>query len=79
MKRNVAKKVARRKRRILKKLQTARDRRFLRGMDPTPVIGSNAIRYELSERSHAICHGGRLLSTLFRGGSRFAVNSHSPD
>ena len=58
MKRNVAKKVARRKRRILKKLQTARDRRFLRGMDPTPVIGSNAIRYELSERSHAICHGG---------------------
>lgn len=58
MKRNVAQKVARRKRRVLKRLQHARDRRFIRGADPTPVIGSNSIRYELSERSHAICHGG---------------------
>jgi hypothetical protein len=27
-------------------------------MDSAPVLGSNSIRYELSERSQAICHGG---------------------
>jgi Transposase DDE domain group 1 len=58
VKRNVAQKVARRKRRILKRLQCARNNRFVRGADPSPVIGSNSIRYELSERSQAICHGG---------------------
>lgn len=58
MKRNVAKKVARRKRRMLKRLKCARDQRFVRGMDPRPVIGSNSIRYELSDRTQAICHGG---------------------
>ena len=58
MKRNVAKKVARRKRRVLKRLELARERRFIRGLDSTPVIGANAIAYELSERSVAIGHGG---------------------
>lgn len=58
MKGNVAKKVARRKRRVLKRLERARERRFIRGLDSTSVIGANAIQYELSERVHAINHGG---------------------
>jgi hypothetical protein len=58
VKRNVAKKVARRKRRVLKRLERARERRFIRGLDSTTVIGANAIQYELSERVHAINHGG---------------------
>jgi hypothetical protein len=58
VKRNVAKKVARRKRRVLKRLERARERRFIRGLDSTTVIGANSITYELSERCHAIGHGG---------------------
>ena len=58
MKRNVTQKVARRKHRVLKRLQRARDNRFVRGADHSPVIGSNAMRYELSERVQAIGHGG---------------------
>ncbi len=58
MKRNVAKKVARRKCRVLKRLERARQQRFIRGLDATSVIGANSIRYELSERIHAINHGG---------------------
>ncbi len=27
-------------------------------MDSTPVIGANAMQYELSERTHAISYGG---------------------
>ena len=58
MKRNVANRVARRKRRVLKRLERARELRFIRGLDSTTVIGANAITYELSERVHAIGHGG---------------------
>ena len=58
MKRNVAKKVARRKCRVLKRLERARQQRFIRGLNATSVIGANSIRYELSERIHAINHGG---------------------
>lgn len=58
MKRNVANKVARRKRRVLKRLERARQRRFIRGVDSTTVIGAKKIGYELSERCQAICHGG---------------------
>jgi hypothetical protein len=58
VKRNVAKKVARRKRRVLKRLENARERRFIRGQNPTSVIGANAVKYELAERTQAICHGG---------------------
>ena len=58
MKRNIAKKVSRRKRRVLKRLEHARERRFIRGLDSTSVIGANALTYELSERSQAIGHGG---------------------
>ena len=35
-----------------------RERRFIRGLDSTTVIGANAIQHELSERVHAISHGG---------------------
>ena len=58
MKRNVAQKVARRKRRVVKRLQRAREQRFIRGLDSNTVIGSNSIRYELSDRVQAIGHGG---------------------
>ena len=58
MKRNVAQKVARRKRRVVKRLQRAREQRFIRGLDSNTVIGSNPIRYELSDRIQAIGHGG---------------------
>ena len=58
VKRNVANKVARRKRRVLKRLERARERRFIRGLDSTTVIGANAMTYELAERVHAINHGG---------------------
>ncbi|MFM8844210.1 MAG: hypothetical protein ACKOFJ_08350 [Actinomycetota bacterium] len=58
MKRNIAKKVARRKRRVLKRLQNARAQRFVRGLDSSTVLGSKGIRYELSQKVHAIAHGG---------------------
>jgi hypothetical protein len=58
VKRNVAKKVSKRKRRVLKRLAKARADRFVRGADSTCVIGANAVGYELSERVHAIGHGG---------------------
>lgn len=55
---NVANKVGRRKRRVLKRLERAREQRFIRGLDSTTVIGANSIQYELSERVQAINHGG---------------------
>ena len=58
MKRNIAKKVARRKRRVLKRLENARAQRFVRGLDSSTVLGSKGIRYELSQKVHAIAHGG---------------------
>jgi len=58
VKRNITKRVARRKRRVLKRLERAREQWFIRGLDSTSVIGSNAIAYELSDRAQAICHGG---------------------
>ena len=67
VKRNVAKKVARRKRRVVKRLERARGRRFIRGLASTSVIGANAVPYELSERVHAIGLGGiRLLVLTWR-------------
>lgn len=58
MQRNVAGKLARSKARVLKRLERARRNRFVRGLEGTPVIGASAIRYELSDRTHAIAHGG---------------------
>ena len=58
MQRNVAKRVARRKARVLKRLARARRNRFGRGVDGTPVIGAVPVRYELSDRTRAISHGG---------------------
>ncbi len=55
---SIASKMARRKFRVLKRLEMARQRRFMRGLDSTSVIGANSIQYALSERSHAINYGG---------------------
>ncbi|MFM7056874.1 MAG: IS1380 family transposase [Planctomycetota bacterium] len=58
VRRKIAKKVARRKRRELKRLDKARAQRFVRGLDSTPVLAANGIRYELSQKVQAIAHGG---------------------
>lgn len=53
MKRNVAKKVAGRKRRVLKRLERAREQRFIRGLDSTSVLGEpvNLWRSDLADQS----------------------------
>ena len=56
--RNVANKVARRKRRVLKGLERARQRRFIQEVDCKTVIGAKKMGYELPERCQVICHGG---------------------
>jgi hypothetical protein len=52
---NIAKKVVRRKRRVLKRIEKARTQRFVRGLDSTTLPGSHGIRRELSQQAHAIC------------------------
>ncbi|MFM7168489.1 MAG: hypothetical protein ACKPJD_14515 [Planctomycetaceae bacterium] len=44
MNRNIAKTVARRKRRVLKRLENVRDQRFVRGLDSSTVLGSKGVR-----------------------------------
>jgi hypothetical protein len=51
---NIAKKVVRRKRRVLKRIEKARTQRFVRGLDSTTLPGSHGIRRELSQQAHAI-------------------------
>ena len=59
MKTNFAKKIEARKKQILKRLADARANRFNRALtDPNPVIGSNDVKYELSERLQAINYAG---------------------
>jgi len=58
VKASFAKRIARRKKALLSRLAKARRNRFVRGWDPTPVIGGNAMKYELADRTQAICHGG---------------------
>lgn len=58
MKASFAKRIVRRKKALLKRLAQARINRFVRGCDPRPVIGANAMKYELADRTQAICHGG---------------------
>ncbi len=58
MQRDVAKRVARRKARVRRRLERGRRNRFVRGAEGTPVIGAGRIRYELSDRTRAIAHGG---------------------
>lgn len=55
----IADKVARRKRRIEKRLQAARDGRFARMMSGAPaVLGTAGLKYELADRTQAIVYGG---------------------
>ena len=55
----IAKKLARRKRRIEKRLQAARDGRFVRMMSGAPAVLSSAgLKYELAEKTQAIVYGG---------------------
>jgi hypothetical protein len=55
----IAKKLARRKRRIEKRLQAARDTRFVRMMSGAPpVLSSAGLRYVLAGKMQAIAYGG---------------------
>ena len=55
----IAKKLARRKRRIEKRLQVARDSRFVRMMSGAPpVLSSTGLKYELADKTQAIVYGG---------------------
>ena len=55
----MADKLARRKRRIEKRLQSARDGRFVRMMAGAPaVLGTAGLKYELADKTQAIVYGG---------------------
>lgn len=59
MKSSFADRIKVRKKQILKRLATARANRFTRIFhNANPVIGSNSVKYELSDRTHAINYGG---------------------
>ncbi len=58
MKFSISSRIARRKRKNLKRLAMARRDRFVRGMEPRKVIGDVNIKYELADRTQAINHGG---------------------
>ena len=55
----MADKLARRQRRIEKRLQVARDGRFARMMSGAPaVLGTTGLKYELADKTQAIVYGG---------------------
>jgi hypothetical protein len=55
----IAKKLARRKRRMEKRLQVARETRFVRMMSGSPPVLSQAgLKYELADKTQAIVYGG---------------------
>ena len=57
--RSIAKKLARRKRRVEKRLQVARERRFVRMVSGAPPVLSTAgMKYELADKAQAIVYGG---------------------
>jgi hypothetical protein len=59
VKTSFAKRLAARKKQLLKRLVDARKNRWYRELrNPNPVIGSNNVKYELADRSHAINYGG---------------------
>jgi len=59
VKTSFAKRIAVRKKQLLKRLADARTDRWFRELRNTnPVIGSNNVKYELAERSQAINYGG---------------------
>jgi hypothetical protein len=62
---NIAARLKKRKKRLLKRLAIAREYRFARGItDYDPVMGSNRARYELSQRLQATNYGG--VSTMLK-------------
>ena len=59
MNNSLANRIAVRKKQILKRLADARADRFTRCFsNPNPVIGTNAVKYELSDRTQAINYAG---------------------
>jgi thiamine pyrophosphokinase len=58
---SIAKKLARRKRRIEHRLQAARDSRFVRMAAEAPaVFSSTGLKYELAQQTHPIVSGGAV-------------------
>ncbi len=55
---SVARRIARRKQKNLRRLAKARRDRFVRGLDSQKVIGDVNIKYELADRTQAINHAG---------------------
>lgn len=58
MKLSVSSRIARRKKKNLKRLAKARRDRFARGLEARRVIGDINIKYELADRTQAINHAG---------------------
>ena len=55
----IAQKLARRKRRIQKRLQVAQETRFVRMTSGAPpVLNSAGLKYELADKTQAIVYGG---------------------
>jgi len=77
----IAKKLARRKRRIEKRLQVARETRFERMMSGAPpVLSSAGLKYELAEKAQAIVYGGvpLMLRVARESGLIDAIDSSVP-
>ena len=77
----MADKLARRKRRIVKRLQAARDGRFARMMSGAPAVLSTAgLKYELADKTQAIVYGGvpLMLRVARESGLIDAIDSTVP-
>ena len=77
----MADKLARRKRRIEKRLQAARDGRFARMMSGAPAVLSTAgLKYELADKTQAIVYGGvpLMLRVARESGLIDAIDSTVP-
>ena len=77
----IAKKLARRKRRIEKRLQVARETRFERMMaGAPPMLSSAGLKYELAQKTQAIVYGGvpLMLRVARESGLIDAIDSRVP-
>ena len=77
----IAKKLAHRKRRIEKRLQAARDTRFVRMAAGAPaVLSSTGLKYELAQKTQAIVYGGvpLMLRVARESGLIDAIDSSVP-
>ena len=77
----IAKKLARRKRRIEKRLRVARDWRFVRMAAGAPAVLSSAgLKYELAQKTQAIVYGGvpLMLRVARESGLIDAIDSSVP-